>query len=95
MGRPRKPRASLNKTSLDWIKGPATNDSAASQDPKIETPRKPVGTRQTYYLQMETIERVRDYSYWKRLGVSEVVELALGAFFEGKKVKPRPRRTAK
>jgi hypothetical protein len=52
-------------------------------------------TRQTYYLDKEMIEKIRAYAWWDRLGVSEVVNIALMEFFKGKKVKPIPQKRPK
>ena len=52
-----------------------------------------IGTkRQTYYIYIDLIAKLRGYAYWERRRISEVVNWALEQFFEGKEVKPKPRR---
>ena len=46
--------------------------------------------RQTYHVRAELIAKLRAYAYWERLGISEVVNLALEAFFADKEVKAVP-----
>ena len=50
-----------------------------------------IGTkRQTYYIYVDLIAKLRGYAYWERRKISETVNCALEQFFEGKEVKPRP-----
>ena len=50
-----------------------------------------IGTkRQTYYIYMDLIAKLRGYAYWERRSISELVNEALIQFFEDKEVKPRP-----
>jgi len=37
--------------------------------------------RQTYYIRMDLIRKVKEYAYWERKGISEVVNVALEEFF--------------
>jgi len=46
--------------------------------------------RRTYYIRVDLDEKLRGYAYWERLGLSEVVNLALDAFFADKEVKAIP-----
>lgn len=41
----------------------------------------PSKRRQTYYIQEELIEKIKAYAYWKRMGISEMVNVALEDFF--------------
>jgi hypothetical protein len=50
----------------------------------------PFRKRRTSYIRLDLDEKIRAYAYWERLGLSEVVNLALGAFFAGKEVKAIP-----
>lgn len=45
--------------------------------------------RGTYILREKWAETIKDYAYWERLDIKEVLDLALEEFFKGKKVKPR------
>ncbi len=40
----------------------------------------PSKRRQTYHIQEELIEKIRAYAYWKRMGISETVNVALEQF---------------
>lgn len=51
--------------------------------------------RQTYYILVELIEKIRAYAYWERLGISEVINCALEEFFAEKKIKPIPKKRSR
>lgn len=46
--------------------------------------------RQTYYIYVDLIAKLRGYAYWERRKISEVVNCALDQFFRDKEIKPRP-----
>ena len=46
--------------------------------------------RQTYYICVDLIAKLRGYAYWERRKISEVVNCALDQFFSDKEVKARP-----
>ena len=46
--------------------------------------------RQTYYIYVDLIAKLRGYAYWERRKISEVVNCALDQFFKDKEIKPRP-----
>ena len=48
--------------------------------------------RHTYYARVDLLEKVHGYAYWKRIGISELINQILEGFFEDKKVKPKPGR---
>ena len=48
--------------------------------------------RQTYYIFVDLISKLRGYAYWERRKISEVVNCALAQFFKGKEIKPQPSR---
>ena len=49
-------------------------------------------TRHTFYVRLDLLEKVRGYAHWERIGISELINQILEEFFEGKEVKPKPRR---
>lgn len=48
--------------------------------------------RHTYYVRVDLLEKIREYAYWERYGISELINQILEEFFEDKEVKPIPRR---
>jgi hypothetical protein len=46
--------------------------------------------RRTYYIRKDLDELIRAYAYWERLGLSEVVNLALETFFTDREIKEIP-----
>lgn len=46
-------------------------------------------TRATFIVKEDKLDKVKDYAYWERLQVKEVLDLALDEFFEGKRVRGR------
>ena len=50
--------------------------------------------RETFYLSKELSHKLRAYAYWERLGISEIVNVALEQFFKDKEIKPLPPKRA-
>ena len=48
--------------------------------------------RHTYYARMDLLERVREYAYDERVGISELMNRILEEFFEEQEDEPKPRR---
>ena len=67
------------------------NESDAKQYLRCSLPKDEVA-RHTYYVRRDLLEKVRGYAYWERYGISELINHILEEFFEGKEVKPQPRR---
>ncbi len=59
-----------------------------AMDPKVLSLKK----RQTYYIRLETIEKLKAYAYWERKGISEVVNVALQEFLKDWEIRKIPRR---
>ena len=76
---------SYNINSVAEFWGPEMSDVKSDNNADVEksavpeTP--PSKRRQTYYIQEELIEKIRAYAYWKRMGISEMVNMALEEFF--------------
>ena len=70
---------SLNSTDIEIIKA------------EIEPEVPPAKKRQTYYINVELIEKLRAYAYWERKKISEVVNMAIEEFFKDLEVKKIPR----
>lgn len=68
----------LNSTDIEIIR--------AETETEVPPPKK----RQTYYIQVELIEKLRAYAYWERKKISEVVNMALDEFFSNLEVKKIP-----
>ena len=49
-------------------------------------------TRHTFYVRLDLLEKVHGYAYWKRIGISELINQILEEFFKDKEVKPKPHR---
>ena len=49
-------------------------------------------TRQTYYVRVDLLEKLRGYAHWERIGISELINQILEEFFEDKEVQPKPPR---
>ena len=62
------------------VKSDNNADAGVEKSAVPEIP--PSKRRQTYYIQEELIEKIRAYTYWKRMGISEMVNIALEDFFE-------------
>jgi hypothetical protein len=45
-------------------------------------------TRATFVLRKDYLEKLKAVSYWDRKKMKEVIDEALGAYLQGKKVKP-------
>ena len=81
-------RQALGQDPLGWIKDTKEDGkpSILRKQEKLSLQSIPKTKRQTYHLKVELIEKVREYAYWERLGVSEVVNIALEEFFKDKKI---------
>ena len=69
----------LNSTDIEIIR--------AEIEPEVPPPKK----RQTYYIRVELIEKLRAYAYWERKNISEVINMALDQFFSNLEVKKIPK----
>jgi len=49
-------------------------------------------TRATFIMSETYLDKIKDYAYWERLQIKEVLNEALDNFFEDKKVRKRPSR---
>ena len=47
-------------------------------------------TRATFIMSETYLDKIKDYAYWERLQIKEVLNEALDNFFEDKKVRKRP-----
>ena len=48
--------------------------------------------RHTYYARLDLLEKVREYAYGERVGISELMNRILEGFFEEEEGGPNPRR---
>ena len=48
--------------------------------------------RHTYYARVDLLEKVREYAYGERVGISELMNQILEGFFEEREDKPESRR---
>lgn len=46
--------------------------------------------RATFIMREDNLEKVKDFAYWERLQIKEVIDEALENYFEDKKVRKRP-----
>lgn len=74
----------MNKTT-DRKRTEKTQLETNKENKKEETVGK---KRQTYYIHLDLIEKIRAYAYWERLGISEVVSCALEQFLADKEIWP-------
>lgn len=65
----------LNSTDIEIIR--------KEIEPEVPPPKK----RQTYYIRVELIEKLKAYAYWERKKISEVVNMAIDEFFSNLEVK--------
>lgn len=79
-----KKKARIGSDPLAWIKSSARAESQQGKLSKQRLQRKQTN-RQTYHLERDLVKKIKDYAYWKRLKISEVVNQALREFFKGKK----------
>ncbi len=79
-----KKRARVGSDPLAWIQDTKGTPGKQSQPSKQELPGKQT-KRQIYHLDIDLINKVKKYAYWKRLKVSEVVNQALREFIKGKR----------
>ena len=55
------------------------------------TARLPQGwTRGTFIIEIDTLEKIKNFAYWERLEIKEVVKQALDQFFTGREINGRP-----
>lgn len=47
-------------------------------------------TRVTFIVEKNVLEKARDYAYWERMHLKDVVNEALIVFFADKDISPRP-----
>ena len=47
-------------------------------------------TRGAFIMREKTLETIRDYAYWERRDIKDVVEEVFSSFFKGRDVQPRP-----
>ena len=47
--------------------------------------------RQTYYIRIDLVEKLKSYAYWERRGISETVNMALEEFLKDWSFKEIPR----
>jgi len=78
----KKPR--VGSDPLAWIKDTTKAKGKQGKPSKQELPGKQT-RRQTYHLEIDLVEKIKKYSYWERVKVSEVVNQALREFFKDKK----------
>lgn len=45
-------------------------------------------TRATFILKKHHLEKIKALAYWERRTIKEVLDEALGAYLEGKRIKP-------
>jgi hypothetical protein len=47
-------------------------------------------TRATFIVEIVTLQKIKDYAYWERQDIKEVVKDIFDKFFKGCDVKPQP-----
>lgn len=47
-------------------------------------------TRGAFIMRETTLETIRNYAYWERRDIKDVVEEVFDSFFKGRDVQPRP-----
>jgi hypothetical protein len=47
-------------------------------------------TRGAFVMREQTLENIRNYAYWERRSIKDVVEEAFDLFFQSREVSPRP-----
>ncbi len=48
--------------------------------------------RATFIMREDSLEKIKDFAYWERLQIKEVIDEALENYFEDKKVRKRPKK---
>lgn len=48
--------------------------------------------RVTFYIREDLIEKIKAFAYWKRLGISDTVNIALDAFFKDTEIREIPKK---
>jgi hypothetical protein len=46
-------------------------------------------TRATFILRKDHLEKIKDFAYWKRKNIKEVIDEAFRLYLKVKKIKPR------
>lgn len=79
-----KKKTRIGSDPLAWIKSSTKTEVQQGKLNKQRLQSKQTH-RQTYHLEKDLIKKIKDYAYWKRLKISEVVNQALREFLKGKK----------
>ncbi len=79
-----KRKARIGSDPLAWIKNSAGTESQQGKLSKQRLQSKQT-IRQTYHLERDLIKKTKNYTCWKRLKISQVVNQALQEFLKGKK----------
>lgn len=66
-------------------------ESADTAEEKINSESIPSKRRQTYYIRIDLMEKLKSYAYWERAGISETVNMALEEFLKDWSFKEIPR----
>lgn len=77
-----KKRPRVGTDPLAWIKVTQKKEGKRGLQ---SLPKEKTTERQTYHLEIDLIKKVKDYAYWQRLKISDVVNQALKEFFKNKK----------
>jgi hypothetical protein len=96
-----KDRLGKNPLFRDALSSPAAPEENVKVDSKQGLQSKPskpsskVGlqegwTRGAFIMRETTLETIRDYAYWERRDIKDVVEEVFSSFFNGRDVQPRP-----
>ena len=87
-------RKRLGRDPLEhpWIRDTRedSSKSTASQGSTSEERSSEEWTRATFIVRRDLLERVKDFAYWERLQIKEVINAALEGYLEGKRIKRRP-----
>ena len=78
--------------SLSWLSEPATNVTTAEKIKSTQKGLKSGLTRATFIVNQELNNKLKALAYWERVTVKEVIHEALTKYFEGKNVKPIPKK---
>ena len=85
----------MNSSTSLKKKARSINGKGNQSDGKRHFGRSPLEgevQRHTYHARVDLLEKIQGYAYWERIGISELINQILEEFFEGKEVKPKPRR---
>jgi hypothetical protein len=80
------------------VSGKQSKHNNHSKQSKTDKPTKPPSkaglqegwTRGAFIMRETTLETIRNYAYWERRDIKDVVEEAFRSFFKGRDVQPRP-----